>query len=208
MRDDNWKRQLVLGVSMLVVIGLLVGGIVAFVSLKAADVAGITDDDPDSTAATSAPASTPSAPPASTTPTEPTSSTTPTTPTTTSTTPAPTVTTTTVTETTSAPTTSSSTTRSEPSTPTDTDGGFTMSASRSSAGSYQRVQLTGRFTGSGSLTLQRRVDGGAWEDFPAEVARSGPRFTTYIESGRSGLNEFRVVARAGLASPVVSVRIR
>jgi hypothetical protein len=41
------------------------------------------------------------------------------------------------------------------------------------------------------LQVQRK-EGGSWSDFPVSVTVSDGRFSTYVQTGRSGPNRFRV----------------
>ena len=42
--ESNWQRQVLVGLTVLVAVGALIGGVVALVSIKAADMAGISGD--------------------------------------------------------------------------------------------------------------------------------------------------------------------
>ncbi len=244
--DTSWQRQLLVGAVALLAVAILVGGTIAVVALKAADVAGITEEGqttgpatiqttPDASQSseppttgqatteettsepatsapiTSAPATSgPAASDGTTTPTTPTAPTTPdfTTPEFTPpefTTPEPTTTTPTPEPTTAEP----PTTR-----PTRPPGdspltAIQLSASPQSAGTYDRVNLSGSYPSAEGTTLQvQRYEFGAWVDFPTSATVSGGTFSTYIQTGRSGLNRFRVLdTSTGRASNVVTVSI-
>jgi hypothetical protein len=55
--------------------------------------------------------------------------------------------------------------------------------------------------------VQRRE--GGWRDFPTSASVSGGTFSSYVMTGQSGVNKFRVVDRSnGKTSNVVTVRVR
>ncbi|MGI8576390.1 MAG: hypothetical protein ACR2KG_00400 [Nocardioidaceae bacterium] len=171
--DDSWKQQVLVGVAMLIVVGLLIGGIVAWIGLKAADVAGLTSNSP----TTSAPSFPSTAPPSSPSPTKSTSP---------------------------APTTTSVL-------PPSGTPGFSLTASPTTVTSYQKIYLTGSYPGSDGATLQvQREENGVWADFATVTATvSGGSYTTYIESGHTGLNNFRLIDKSnGYTSNVAIVTIR
>ena len=77
------------------------------------------------------------------------------------------------------------------------------------AAPFERVRLFGRYPGGNGTTLQVQRKQGRWVFFPASATVSGGRFETWVQSGRRGVNEFRVVDRAsGARSRPVEVRIR
>lgn len=176
--EGDWRKQLLVGLGVLVIAALLVGGVVGVIAIKAADVAGI-GETPSSNSGgrltfptfkkTSQPSST-----EPTTPQAPTGST--------------------------PPTTSAK--------PPKT--GIELTASPTQAGTYQRVDLSGTYSGASpgtSLQVQRR-EGSAWVDFPTSATVNGGQFGTYIETGHPGPNRFRVFdAATSMASNVVTVQI-
>lgn len=193
--DENSpvRNQLLVGIGVILAAALLVGGVVSLVALKAADVAGIDEANTGNGGNQGPPLGlgTNSRPP------DPTSE--PTTSAPSSATP----------QTTSAPTTPT-----EPTKPTKTRKPkppkvITLDASPQSAGTYERVNLTGTYRRGEGATLQvQRMEGGAWADFPTDAYVSGGTFSTYIETGQGGPNRFRVVDTAtGKASNVVTVQI-
>ncbi len=175
--ETDWRKQLLVGAAVLLVVGLLVGGIIALIALKAADVAGF--------GKTPAPESGVTIPTNNTTP--PTSDSSQTQPTTTG--------------------PSSTTTTKKPQQPRRT--GIKLTASPDQASTYQRVNLTGTYASGTGATLQvQRLEGGSWVDFPTSASVSGGTFSTYVETGRSGPNKFRVFdVGADKASNVVTVVI-
>jgi hypothetical protein len=170
MEDEtNWQRQVLIGLVVLVAVGALIGGIVAVVSIKAADIAGIDDTTP-STNAQGGPLRRASDPP-------PSDSTTGTAPT--------------------GPSTPESTTSGSPPTnrPPD-DPGIDLQANPQSVSTYERINLTGDYKAPSGTVLQvQRREGGTWNAFADVTATvSGGHFATYVETGQSGMNLFRVVA--------------
>lgn len=93
--------------------------------------------------------------------------------------------------------------------PSNPSQAITLTVTPKTVDSYQRVTLSGRYpAGNGtSLQVQRR-QGGQWAPFPTSASVNGGAFSTYVESGQSGPNAFRVVDHAReLASNVVVVTI-
>jgi hypothetical protein len=173
--ETDWRKQLLVGAVVLLVVGLLVGGIVALIALKAADVAGL--------------GKTPAPEPAASIPTNNT--------------PRPTR----DTGSTESPTEPGSTTTKKPQHQRNT--GIKLTASPDRAGTYQRVNLTGTYASGSGATLQvQRLEGGNWVDFPTSATVNAGTFSTYVETGRSGRNKFRVFdASANKASNIVTVVI-
>ncbi|MDH2413224.1 hypothetical protein [Nocardioides sp. CER19] len=88
---------------------------------------------------------------------------------------------------------------------------ITLQAGSASVASMQRIDLSGTYPGGeGSvLQVQRLGDGKKWEDFPVTAAVSGETFSTYVQTGRSGVQQFRVRdSDSGMVSNVVSVTVR
>ncbi len=173
-QEPSWQRQLVIGLSVLVAIGIMIGGIVAVGALTAADFAGVgstsssTHSTPEPILPTTGSGAS-QAPPPSTASTTPASS-----------------------------------------TPPPAEKAITLSASPKTAGSYQQVNLTGRYPGNDGATLQvqRSVGSGPWADFPTDTRVSAGKFATYIKTGRVGANHFRMLDKAtGKTSNVVTVTI-
>jgi hypothetical protein len=175
--ESDWRKQLLVGLGVLVVVALLVGGVVGVIAIKAADVAGI--------------GSTPSSDSGGLTfPTfKPTK------------------------QTTEQPTTPAAPTGSTPPTGTGdpSKAGIKLTATPTSAGTYQRVNLTGTYNGAApgtSLQVQRR-EGASWASFASVTASvNAGRFATWIETGQPGPNRFRMFdAGTGKASNSVTVTI-
>ncbi len=197
--DTSWQRQLLAGAGLLLVVGLLVGGIIGLVALKAADVAGVggtptpeTGPPPGLGLTTARPETT--APPTRTTRPAPPTRTTrpaPTTPPTTQTTePAPTTTTTT-------------------GTPQPPPQAIQLVATPLQATSFERVSLSGTYPAPAGTVLQvERNRGAGWEEFPTTATVDAGAFSTYVATGILGANQFRVVdTSTGKLSNVVIVMI-
>jgi len=82
-------------------------------------------------------------------------------------------------------------------------------ASSDSVSSFERVTLSGRYPGGNGTSLQvQRREGGAWVQFPTSASVEGGSFTTFVASGQSGPNAFRVLdPSTGRMSNVVVVRV-
>ena len=169
--ESDWRRQVLVGLVVLVTVGAVVGGIVAVITIKAADLAGI-DDTGANTGLHPRPGGGGAGPSSGET-----SSTGP------STSP-----------TTSTPTTSST----GPTGPTATAGDrrFTLSASPLAVAPSERIDLDGRCPAlpSGTVLQVQRKEGRQWNDFPVTATCSGGSYSTYILTGHSGLNRFRMLA--------------
>jgi hypothetical protein len=86
---------------------------------------------------------------------------------------------------------------------------ISLSASPVEVSPMERIYLSGTYPrGEGkSLQVQRRE--GSWRDFPTSASVSGGTFSSYVMTGQSGVNKFRVVDRSnGKKSNVVTVRVR
>ncbi len=188
--DTSWQRQLLAGAGLLLVVGLLVGGIIGLVALKAADVAGVggtptpeTGPPPGLGLTTARPETT--APPTLTTRPAPTTP-----PTTQTTEPAPTTTTTT-------------------GTPQPPPQAIQLVATPLQATSFERVSLSGTYPAPAGTVLQvERNRGAGWEEFPTTATVDAGAFSTYVATGILGANQFRVVdTSTGKLSNVVIVMI-
>lgn len=86
----------------------------------------------------------------------------------------------------------------------------TLRASPQQASTDERVSLNGRFPGLGpGVDLQvERKEGGSWEPFPVSMTTDGGgKYSTWIITGHTGPNRFRVTAESGESTPIVVVRI-
>jgi hypothetical protein len=86
---------------------------------------------------------------------------------------------------------------------------ISLSASPTTVSAMERIDLTGTYPrGEGASLQVQRYEGG-WSVFPVSASVSDGTFSTYVMTGRSGLNKFRVVDPAsGKKSNVVRVRVR
>jgi hypothetical protein len=173
--ESDWQRQVLIGLLVLVTVGAVVGGIVALVTIKAADLAGI-DDTAANTGIHHGPRGDGSG--ASGSPESSDSSVT------------------------SAPTTTDTTDTGGPTGPTGATGtqsaagGFTLEASPLEVAASERIDLTGSCTSvpSGAVLQVQRKESGAWTDFPVTATCSGGSYSTYILTGHSGPNRLRMLA--------------
>lgn len=87
---------------------------------------------------------------------------------------------------------------------------ITLTASPTHAGSYEKVNLTGTYAGHNGATLQvqRAIGNGPWSDFPTTTHVSDGTFATYIKTGMTGTNRFRMLdTSTGKASNPATVTI-
>lgn len=106
-------------------------------------------------------------------------------------------------------------------TPTETAGGPTtevtkkprpeisLAAAQTSVSSFQRIDLTGVYPlGEGAILQVQRHENGTWNDFPVTMSVSNGTFSTYVQTSRPGINEFRVIdTDTGTKSNSVKVRV-
>lgn len=73
----------------------------------------------------------------------------------------------------------------------------------------ERINLTGTYGRHDNISLQvQRLEGGTWADFPTEADVSLGTFATYVETSRTGRNQFRVYdPENDVASNVVTVTV-
>lgn len=88
--------------------------------------------------------------------------------------------------------------------------GLHLAASPTEVAPMGRINLTGTWPGHDNVGLQvQRLEGGSWSDFPTTTTVQVGTFETYVRTGRSGLNEFRVVDPAThTASNSVRITVR
>ena len=86
---------------------------------------------------------------------------------------------------------------------------ISLAAGQTAVAPMEQIDLTGVYPGGEGAILQvQRFTGGRWEDFPVTASVSNETFTTYVQTGQTGLNRFRVVdTTTGLASNEVRVTI-
>lgn len=70
---------------------------------------------------------------------------------------------------------------------------ISLSAGQSSVSSMQRIDLVGDYKGGEGAVLQvQRKENGSWSDFPVSVTVNDGDFSTYVQTGRTGKNVFRM----------------
>lgn len=84
-----------------------------------------------------------------------------------------------------------------------------LTAGQDSVGAMEQIDLTGDYDGGEGAVLQvQRKESGSWSDFPVTVTVSGGQFATYVQTGQTGKNVFRVVdSNTGDASNPVTVQV-
>lgn len=88
-------------------------------------------------------------------------------------------------------------------------GDIALSVSPQSVGPMQRINLTGTYRGADNARLEvQRQENGAWTNFGVDAGVTAGTFQTYVQSGRTGENMFRLYDPAARkASNVVTVTI-
>ncbi len=178
--DTSWTRQLLLGVGALVAVALVIGGVVSVVALGAAKVSGLGDDRPSATAPASLylPSDDPTTSPETFPDPEGSAGASP-----------------------SAGTPS-------PTKKPKKRKAISLQASPQQVPANQRINLTGDYPRSDGASLQVQRFEGSWVDFPVNASVRGGSFSTYVFTGRSGPNRFRVVDKAsGRTSNPVRVTV-
>jgi hypothetical protein len=96
---------------------------------------------------------------------------------------------------------------------------ISLSAEQSSVSPSERIDLTGQLeppVGGIELIVERSLDGGEWASFPEAddpvtvTTEDDGTFSTWVVTGRTGENQFRVVGKVGdeeLESEPVTVAI-
>lgn len=91
------------------------------------------------------------------------------------------------------------------------DTGISLEAGAEQVGPMGRIDLTGTYaTGEGAVLQVQRATGpgDSWVDFPVTATVSGGTFSTYVQTGRTGPNRFRVIdTDTDLASNEVTITI-
>ena len=184
-RDDDedvpWTRQLAVGAGVLVAVALVIGGVMSVVALGAAKVTGLGGAHASATARPSLyfPSDDPTTTPE--TYPDPNGSDEP-----------------------SRPPSSESPSAK----PTQKTRAITLQAFPQQVPPNERINLTGVYQGGEGARLQVQRFENGWVDFPVSTSVSGGSFTTYIYTGRSGPNRFRVIdKKADRASNPVRVRV-
>ncbi|MGZ4436839.1 MAG: hypothetical protein ACXVW6_04325 [Nocardioidaceae bacterium] len=182
--DSSWSRQLLVGFGALLAAALVVGGVLSIVALGAAKVTGL---DGGAGAGASVKPSLYLPPLTSTTSAAPS--------------PEPSAAT-------RAAAPSPSAKPSAKPTKRKPDLRISLQAFPTQVGAGQRIDLTGVYPrGEGAVLQVQRWQGG-WSDFPVTTSVSGGQFHTWVQTGQSGRQQFRVLDRAsGKHSNPVSVTV-
>lgn len=86
---------------------------------------------------------------------------------------------------------------------------ISLSASPTTVSPMQKIYLSGTYPGGEGASLQVQRYQGGWRPFPASTSVSGGTFSTYVMTGQSGANKFRVVdTGSGKKSNAVTVTVR
>ncbi|MFF0269643.1 hypothetical protein [Kribbella sp. NPDC004536] len=86
---------------------------------------------------------------------------------------------------------------------------ITIKSDKATAKAWAKVSFTGKTSGIAANTVVQvqRLENGKWVNFPATTKVTGrATYSVWVQSGRVGVNKFRVVA-AKTASAPVSVTI-
>ncbi|WGX97549.1 hypothetical protein [Nocardioides sp. L-11A] len=88
-------------------------------------------------------------------------------------------------------------------------GQISLQALATSVASGERIYFSGVYPGGeGAILWVQRFENGDWADFPASVGVTNGTFSSYIFTGVSGVNRFRVVDRdSGTTSNEISVTV-
>ena len=87
---------------------------------------------------------------------------------------------------------------------------ISLSASPVEVSRMERIYLSGTYPrGEGASLQVQRYQSGGWSDFPTSATVSGGTFSSYVMTGQTGANKFRVVDVAtGRKSNPVTVTVR
>ncbi len=82
-------------------------------------------------------------------------------------------------------------------------------AGQKSVGSFEKIDLTGTYLmGNGKILQVQRFEGGSWREFPVTMTVQGGTFSTFVQTGVSGMNKFRVIdTQTDTASNSVLVKV-
>ncbi|MFB9766778.1 hypothetical protein ACFFOS_20525 [Nocardioides kongjuensis] len=88
-------------------------------------------------------------------------------------------------------------------------GQISLQALATTVASGERIYFSGVYPGGeGAILFVQRFENGDWADFPASVGVTNGTFSSYIFTGVSGVNRFRVVDRdTGTVSNEISVTV-
>jgi len=71
---------------------------------------------------------------------------------------------------------------------------ISLSASQTSVSPMEQIDLTGVYPGGEGAILQvQRFESGSWQDFPVTASVSDETFATYVQTGQSGVQRFRML---------------
>lgn len=71
--------------------------------------------------------------------------------------------------------------------------GIVLSSAQTEVAPMQQIDLKGTYAGGDGAFLQvQRFQDGSWRDFPVTARVSGGQFSTYIQTGQTGQNRFRM----------------
>jgi hypothetical protein len=89
------------------------------------------------------------------------------------------------------------------------DAAISLSASQTTVGPMEPIDLTGVYPGGEGAILQvQQYTAGKWDDFPVTTPVGNETFTTYIQTSQPGVNRFRMIdTKSGEISNEVRVRI-
>lgn len=87
--------------------------------------------------------------------------------------------------------------------------GITLQSAQSTVVAMEQIDLSGVYPdGEGAILQVERFADGAWTEFPVTASVSGGTFSTYVQTGQSGENRFRMRdTDSGELSNVVKVEI-
>jgi len=78
--------------------------------------------------------------------------------------------------------------------PSSLEPEISLSAAATEVSPFEQIDLTGVYIGGEGAILQvQRLEGGTWKPFPVTMSVSDATFSTYVQTSRPGINEFRVI---------------
>lgn len=88
-------------------------------------------------------------------------------------------------------------------------GQISLQSASTSVAAGGRIYFSGVYEGGeGAILFVQRFEDGAWADFPASVGVTGGQFSSYLFTGVSGVNRFRVIDRDNnVTSNEISVQV-
>ena len=71
---------------------------------------------------------------------------------------------------------------------------ISLTVVQQSVSPMQNIDITGTYqAGEGAILQVQRLEGDTWSDFPVTIPVSGGTFGSYVQTGRVGPNQFRVI---------------